>query len=99
MNRKAAAILAIVMIASVASIGIFTEWNDLGTGVAYVDSPEENNAIPFTPDKDSGELAEKSLNAVLFDDYGALIIVLGIVMFTAMIAGVCISREEEDSDD
>lgn len=98
MNRKAAAILAIVMIASVASIGIFTEWNDLGTGVAYVDSPEENNAIPFTPGKD-GVLAPGSLNAVLFDQYGVLIIVLGIVMFTAMVAGVCISREEEDTDD
>ena len=99
MNRKAAAILAIVMIASVASIGIFTEWNDLGTGVAYVDSPpEEDNAIPFTPGED-GVLAPGSLNAVLFDQYGVLIIVLGIVMFTAMVAGVCISREEEDTDD
>ena len=98
MNRKAAAILAIVMIASVASIGIFTEWNDLGTDVKYVDSPEQMGAIPFTPGED-GVLAPKSLNAVLFDDYGALIIVLGIVMFTAMVAGVCISREEEDSDD
>lgn len=97
MNRKAAAILAIVMIASVASIGIFTQWNDLGTGVEYSDGVPEQG-IPFTPN-DNGVLADGSLNAVLFDTYGALIIVLGIVMFTAMVAGVCISREEDDSDD
>lgn len=97
MNRKAAAILAIVMIAAVGSIGIFTQWEDLNTGVDYTDGVREE-AIPFTPEED-GALKENSLNAALFEEYGAVIIVLGIVMFTAMIAGVCISREEEDSDD
>ncbi len=97
MNKKTAAILAVVMIAAVASIGIFTEWEDLGTGVDYSDGVPEK-AISFTPG-DDGELAPNALNKVLFEKYGAVIIVLGIVMFTAMVAGVCISREEEDSDD
>ena len=97
MNRKAAAILAITMVLAVASIGIFTEWEDLGTGVDYTEGVPET-AIPFTPGED-GELAPNALNKVLFEKYGAVIIVLGIVMFTAMVAGVCVSREEEDSDD
>lgn len=97
MNRKVAALLAITMIVAVASIGLFTQWNDLDTGVDYsTDVPE--HGIPFMPD-DNGVLDKGSLNSVLFEKYGVVIIVLGIVMFTAMIAGVCISREEEDTDD
>ena len=97
MNRKAAAVLSVVMIVAVASIGIFTEWEDLGTGVDYSEGVQDN-AIPFVPG-DDGELAPNALNKVLFEKYGAVILVLGIVMFTAMVAGVCISREEADSDD
>ena len=97
MNRKAAALLAVVMVVAVASIGIFTEWEDLGTGVDYSEGVQDN-AIPFVPG-DDGELAPNALNKVLFEKYGAVILVLGIVMFTAMIAGVCVSREEEDNDD
>ena len=92
MNRKAAAILAITMIAAISAIGIFTEWNDFG----YADDVPEAG-VPFMPE--NGVLADNSLNKALFETYGPVIIVLGIVMFTAMIAGVCISREEEDTDD
>ena len=101
MNRKAAAVLSVVMIVAVASIGIFTDWNEFGTGM---DREHVNDyVIPFTPEDLDGDgegaLSEKSLNKVLFEKYGAVLIVLGIVMFTAMIAGVCVSREEEDNDD
>ena len=96
MNRKTAAVLAIVMIAAVASIGIFTPWDEFDTGMDR--DGVKDAAIPFTPGED-GELAPNALNKVLFEKYGAVIIVLGIVMFSAMVAGVCISREEEDSDD
>ena len=96
MNRKTAAVLAIVMVAAVAYIGIFTDWNGFDTGMNR-DNPKDA-VIPFTPD-DNGELAPNALNKVLFEKYGSVIIVLGVVMFSAMVAGVCISREEEDSDD
>ena len=61
MNRKAAAFLAVVMIAAVASIGIFTEWEDLGTGVDYSDGVPEN-AIPFVP----GDVSRDDIKYIYF---------------------------------
>lgn len=39
------------------------------------------------------------ISKLLFEGYGPLLLVLGGLMFGAIIAGVTISKEEDDSDD
>ncbi|MCL2031798.1 MAG: hypothetical protein FWG96_00765 [Methanomassiliicoccaceae archaeon] len=40
-----------------------------------------------------------SLNFALFEKYGPLMLILALLMFGAMIGGVCVAREEVESDD
>lgn len=48
---------------------------------------------------DSEDEKEDSLNYVVFEKYGPLLLVLGIVMFGAMIGGLCVAREEIEKDE
>lgn len=41
----------------------------------------------------------KEISTVLFEGYGPLLLILGALMFGAIIAGVTISKEEDDTDD
>jgi len=82
-------VIAVAMLAMLAGSIVSSDWENMN------DSPE---AIPFEPDE-GGNLPTDSVNYVLFEDYGPLLLVLGVLMFGAIIGGVCISREEEDSDD
>ncbi len=50
--------------------------------------------VPFGLNGD-GTLAENSINYQLFEVWGPILLVLGTLMFGAIIAGVCISKEEE----
>lgn len=95
MNKKVAigicvsALLLTVLAASVMA----TDWDDYMTN----DSPE---SIPFDGEVDEyGDLDPNSLNYALFEQYGPLLLVLALLMFGAIIGGVCIAREEEDHDD
>lgn len=95
MNKKVAigicvsALLLTVLAASV----IATDWDDYVTN----ESPE---GIPFDGEvDDDGNLDPNSLNYALFEKYGPLLLILALLMFGAMIGGVCIAREEEDTDD
>ena len=47
----------------------------------------------------NGELVENSLAYTVFEKYGIVLLPLALLMFGAMIGGVCISREEVESDD
>ena len=53
--------------------------------------------IPFGLESD-GTLAENSINYQMFEVWGPVMLVLGTLMFGAIIAGVCISREEEKKE-
>lgn len=44
----------------------------------------------------NGDLTKESINYQLFETWGPLLLVLGILMFGAMIAGICISKEERN---
>lgn len=96
MNSKAAAGIALLVVLMMGAIAIGVDWEELG-----YDTSDPGDSIPFRPDDgvDVNDYRENSLNGVLFEKYGAIMIVIGALMFGAMIAGVCISREEEDSDD
>ncbi len=89
-----------VVLLAVLVVGIATvDWSDYTEN----DSPESVPSI--NPDGDdgiydeSGELKENSLAYVVFEKYGIVLIPLALLMFGAMIGGVCISREEVESDD
>jgi len=95
MNKKvmvgiaAAAMLLTVLVASVA----VTEWGD------YFEN-ESPQKIEFVgPVDDDGNMDTNSLNYALFEKYGPLLLILALLMFGAMIGGVCIAREEVDGDD
>lgn len=84
-----AALLLVVLVSSV----FMTNWDNYMTN----DSPE---SIPYVDVvDDNGNLNTNSLNYGIFVQYGPLLLVLAILMFGAMIAGVCISREEVEKDD
>ena len=55
--------------------------------------------IEFDPDTSSGHIDTGSLNYVVFEQYGPLLIVLAILMFGAIVGGVCIAREETEKDE
>ena len=48
---------------------------------------------------DDGTLKENSLNYGVFEAYGPLLIVLALLMFGAMVGGICVAREEVENDD
>ena len=87
MSKKkafASALVALVVVCGLAASVITYDW---GT-----DSGIEK--VPFGLDGD-GKLADNSINYQMFEVWGPILLVLGTLMFGAIIAGVCISREEE----
>ena len=86
MNKKAivSGIIAIVVIAGLAASAITYDWGTDG-------GPKP---VPFGLDE-NGELAVNSINYQMFEVWGPVLLILGTLMFGAIIAGVCISREEE----
>ncbi len=96
-GNKKSAVIALIAILMLGAIVVGTNWNDIGTGVHYAETVPDDG-IDFGVAED-GTLSKDSLNYVLFEEYGGLLLVLGVLMFGAMVAGVCISREEGDSDD
>ncbi|HIJ00545.1 MAG TPA: hypothetical protein HA366_03305 [Candidatus Methanomethylophilaceae archaeon] len=52
---------------------------------------DEIHAIPFNPPE--GEISD-TLNQVLFDEYGAVVMVMAVLMFSAIIGGVFLAKED-----
>lgn len=95
MNKKIAIGVGVTSLLLIVCVGaVFaTDWNDY----TEYDTPQK---IPFTNVvDDSNNLDENSLNFNLFEKYGAVLLVMALLMFGSMIGGVCIAREEGDSDD
>ena len=93
MNRKIGAVLAIALVLVFGAMVVNTEWQEVNPAIGDT-VPDEG--VSFSP---VDENDDNCINSLLFEDYGAILLVLGILMFGAMIAGVCLSREEEDTDD
>jgi len=94
MNKKIlVAILASAMLLTVlVAAAVASNWGDHFEN----DSPEK---VEYTIYDEDGNVNEESLNYVMFVKYGPLLLILAILMFGAMIGGVCIAREEVESDD
>lgn len=92
-KRVAVGIVVSVMLLVVLSGSILaTEWDDY----TNTDTPVE---IPATDVVEDGTLDPDSLNYAVFETYGPLLLVMAMLMFGAIIGGVCIAREEVDEDD
>ncbi|MBR2394115.1 MAG: hypothetical protein IKA98_01240, partial [Candidatus Methanomethylophilaceae archaeon] len=82
--------------------GIFTSgWTTkMGGAAAHYGSYFTSADSGYIVQKDdSGELKEESLSYTVFEKYGVILLPLALLMFGAMVGGVCISREEVESDD
>jgi len=92
MNKKAAvgALVAVLLLTVLVSTVAMTEWN-----TSY-DTPQE---IPFTGEDADEDVFQSSLNYNLLETYGPVLLVLSILMFGAIIGGVCVAREEVEQDD
>ena len=97
-NKRAAAAVALAAgLLAILAVSIYvTDWNNYG---------DEANDVPFNgvveTDPVTGEetVDHSSLNYELFEKYGPVLLVLGILMFGAMIGGICVAREEVEKDD
>lgn len=90
MNKGAGiigAVLAVGLVCLFAAAIVSYDWNN----------NEEASGVPFGLESDR-TLAENSINYQMFETWGPITIVLGSVMFGAMIAGVCISKEKESTE-
>ena len=84
----------------------------LAAGVYSVDWSKQNSSdapheIPTFPtddgdsiwvDEDKTQLRHDSLAYSIFEKYGMILVPLAILMFGAMVGGVCISREEVEGE-
>ena len=89
MNKKNAA----CAIVALAVIGIL-----IASAVTY-DWGVEGGPTPVPFGLSDGSLAENSINFQMFEVWGPVLLILGTVMFGAIIAGVCISKEEEAKEE
>ena len=89
MNRKAL-VPGIVMAVAVA---LMFSAAALSFGDYNVNDSQEQ---PFAPE--DGDLSERSINYVLFEEYGPILLVLALLMFGAIIGGVYIAREDDEDD-
>ena len=88
MNKKlvVGSIAAVALIA-VLAVGIYATVWDMPN-----DAPQ---SIDFDPTPDaSGHISENSLNYQIFEHYGPVLLILAVLMFGAMVGGICVAREE-----
>ena len=99
MSKKAAAGLgvAVVLLITLSACVYMTDWDGLGYG-------DEMYTIDFGTHESSTSHSiyddfEASLNYKIFEEYGPLLLVLAMLMFGAMVGGICVAREEDESVD
>ena len=98
MTAKKVAIGATVSV--ILLVGIVTvDWNDYTSSDVPESIPDIDPDGPDSIYDENGDLREDSLAYTVFEKYGLVLIPLALLMFGAMIGGVCISREEVEGDD
>ena len=89
-----------VILLAVLVIGIATvNWDDHTSSDVPINNPDIDTDGPDSIYDENGDLKENSLAYAVFEKYGLVLIPLALLMFGAMIGGVCISREEVEGDD
>lgn len=85
-NKIIGGVIGIALVVVLAASVISYEW----------DMNDEAVPITFGLD-DDGTLSTDSINYQMFEVWGPVLLVLGTLMFGAIIAGVCISKEDEEN--
>ncbi len=105
MSKRAAAGLGVaaVLLVTLCVCIYASPWTDLDEmhSIPYNqigDSEAEAGMAPNIYD-DAKNLKTTSLNYAVFEQYGPLLLVLAVLMFGAMVGGICVAREEEETDD
>ncbi len=104
MSKRAGASIgvAVVLLIALGACIFATSWAGMDTQHSIPfnggDGHDSDSAYVDPSDEDQG-LKENSLNYQVFEHYGPLLIVLAMLMFGAMVGGICISREENETDD
>lgn len=62
------------------------------------DVGDDAQKVPFGLE-DDGTLSPDSINYQVFEIWGPILLVLGTLMFGAIIAGVCISKEDDEKEE
>ncbi len=90
MNKRVAVgvIAASILLAVLCFVIFASDWS------AFSPTP---GPVPFDPSP--GGVDPGTLNYVLFEQYGLLLLVLGILMFGAMVGGIVVAREEIEKYD
>ncbi len=89
-----------VVLLAVLVVGIATvNWDDYTTSDTPQEIPDIDPDGPAGIYDENGDLKENSLAYTVFEKYGIVLLPLALLMFGAMIGGVCISREEVEGDD
>ena len=100
MSKRAGAGIgvAVVLLVALGACIYATSWDGMAeptpipyNGEAGMNAPSNTN--------DDGTLKENSLNYGVFEAYGPLLLVLALLMFGAMVGGICVAREEVENDD
>lgn len=101
-KKSAVGVTVSVILLAVLVIGVATvNWDDF-TAYDEPNSLPDINTTPGEPDSiydENGDLKENSLAYTVFEKYGLVLLPLAILMFGAMVGGVCIAREEVEKDD
>ncbi len=87
MSKKTTTALVLAFLLGVALLGTVATV-DWGAG-------DDINSIPFNPVEGDPEFGD-SLNYALFEDYGAIVFVMGLLMFAAILGGVYLAKEDPE---
>lgn len=100
-KRAAAGVGVAAVLLVTLGVCIFeTSWDEMNNnGIHPIDYGTHDSGNTDSILDDNDKLNEDSLNYKIFEKYGPLLIVLAVLMFGAMVGGICIAREEEDIDD
>lgn len=100
MSKRAAAGVgvAVVLLVALGACIYATSWDgmDSPSSIPFNGEAGQNADSIYDP---AGDLKENSLNYQVFEKYGPLLIVLSLLMFGAMVGGICVAREEVENDD
>ena len=100
MSKRAGAGIgvAVVLLIALGACIYATSWDGMDEPPAIPYNGEAGMNAPSNTN-DDGTLKENSLNYGVFEAYGPLLIVLALLMFGAMVGGICVAREEVENDD
>ena len=100
MSKRAGAGIgvAVVLLVALGACIYATSWDGMDEPTPIPYNGEAGMNAPSNT-HDDGTLKENSLNYGVFEAYGPLLIVLALLMFGAMVGGICVAREEVENDD